>query len=85
MLCQGTEGVQRFEFTTVLQRYIRFGIFDLVQFSEEQLRTYYFNLGHYMRFIQGPVLQGENDERWLREAARKQQLVQLGHAQAAFA
>jgi hypothetical protein len=43
----------------------------LAQFSEGQLRNYYSNFGHYMRFIQGPVLQGENDERWLREAARK--------------
>jgi hypothetical protein len=40
----------------------------LARFTEEQLRTYYSNFGH---FMQGPVLQGENDTRWLREAAQK--------------
>jgi hypothetical protein len=43
----------------------------LAQFSEGQLRDYYSKFCHYMRFIQGPVLQGESDARWLREAARK--------------
>lgn len=43
----------------------------LAQFSEEQLRNYYSKFCHYMRFIQGPVLQGESDARWLREAAGK--------------
>ena len=43
----------------------------LARFTKEQLQSYYSNLGHFIRFVQGPVLQGENDARWLREAALK--------------
>ena len=41
----------------------------LARFSEEQLRNYFSSYCEYMQFVQGPVLEGDNEMKWLREAA----------------
>jgi hypothetical protein len=43
----------------------------LARFSEGQLRNYYSSFCRYVQFIQGLVLLGDNETKWLREAARK--------------
>jgi hypothetical protein len=40
----------------------------LARFSEEQLRNYYSSFCQYMRSVQGQVLVGSSETRWLREA-----------------
>lgn len=43
----------------------------LARFSRQQLQEYYSNFCRYVRLTQGPILEGGNEIKWLREATRR--------------
>ncbi|ELR10084.1 hypothetical protein VC83_07588 [Pseudogymnoascus destructans] len=43
----------------------------LARFSQQQLHEYYFNFCRYVRLVQGPILQGDNEIKWLLKAMRR--------------
>ncbi|KFY80511.1 hypothetical protein V499_00635 [Pseudogymnoascus sp. VKM F-103] len=43
----------------------------LARFSQQQLHEYYFNFCRYVRLVQGPILQGDNEIKWLLKAIRR--------------